>query len=209
MRIFLRTLEAAGIDRVDRAGKKLDIHALRHTVASRMARNGVGMAQAQKVLGHASIEMTARVTASQGRDRVAPSFALTPPSPQSGTALIECVKASLVQHADRIAKALRTDPGAIRLLMQTFLAAAEVTTQANESVMKDSSPARTQPLTPSASSPTVARVAEAATSRSLGSLETWSGESARSGSGKSARSACGKSGTGGTTASPRGMTTSR
>lgn len=61
MRIFLRTLEAAGIDRVDGAGKKLDIHALRHTVASRMARNGVGMAQAQKVLGHASIEMTARV----------------------------------------------------------------------------------------------------------------------------------------------------
>jgi integrase len=61
MRIFLRTLEAAGIDRVDGAGKKLDIHALRHTVATRLMRNGVGMAQAQKLLGHSSIELTAKV----------------------------------------------------------------------------------------------------------------------------------------------------
>jgi integrase len=61
MRVFNRTLEAAGIDRVDGAGKKLDIHALRHTVATRFVRNGVGMAQAQKLLGHSSIELTAKV----------------------------------------------------------------------------------------------------------------------------------------------------
>lgn len=61
MRIFNRVIEQAGIDRVDATGAKLDIHALRHTMASRLARSGVGLAQAQKLLGHSSVEMTARV----------------------------------------------------------------------------------------------------------------------------------------------------
>jgi integrase len=40
MRVFDRLLEAAGIARKDEHGRKLDVHALRHTAASRFARNG-------------------------------------------------------------------------------------------------------------------------------------------------------------------------
>lgn len=61
MRIFVRTLEAAGIERVDDAGRQLDIHALRHTAATRLARAGVGLVQAQRILGHADPKLTARV----------------------------------------------------------------------------------------------------------------------------------------------------
>jgi len=59
--LFRRVLERAGIDRVDQRGRVIDLHALRHTAASRMARNGVPLVVAQKVLGHASPDMTARV----------------------------------------------------------------------------------------------------------------------------------------------------
>jgi integrase len=61
MRIFVRTLEAAGIERVDDAGRQLDIHGLRHTAATRLARAGVGLVQAQRILGHADPKLTARV----------------------------------------------------------------------------------------------------------------------------------------------------
>jgi integrase len=61
MRIFVRTLEAAGIDRVDDAGRQLDLHALRHTLATRLARSGVGLVQAQRILGHADPKLTARI----------------------------------------------------------------------------------------------------------------------------------------------------
>jgi integrase len=61
MRIFDRLLEGAGIDRVDAQGRKLDVHALRHTFASRLARNGVGLAQVQRLLGHSDPKLTAQV----------------------------------------------------------------------------------------------------------------------------------------------------
>ncbi len=60
-RILHRVLDRAGIEREDAAGHHLDIHALRHTCASRWARRGVSLAVAQRLLGHASVEMTARV----------------------------------------------------------------------------------------------------------------------------------------------------
>jgi integrase len=37
------------------------LHALRHTAASRLARAGVGLVLAQKLLGHADPKLTARV----------------------------------------------------------------------------------------------------------------------------------------------------
>jgi integrase len=61
MRIFNRLLIAAGIERLDANGRKLDIHALRHTMASRLARNGVGLVQAQRLLGHSDPKLTAAV----------------------------------------------------------------------------------------------------------------------------------------------------
>jgi integrase len=61
MRIFDRLLEAAGIAREDANGAKLDIHALRHTLATRLQRSGVGLAQAQRILGHSDPKLTARI----------------------------------------------------------------------------------------------------------------------------------------------------
>lgn len=61
MRIFVRVLEAAGIDRKDQTGRKIDLHALRHTAATRLARNGVPLAVTQRILGHSDPKLTARV----------------------------------------------------------------------------------------------------------------------------------------------------
>jgi integrase len=63
MRLFDRLLLSAGIQRVDAAGRKLDILALRHTAASRFARAGVPLIQAQRILGHSDPKLTSRVYA--------------------------------------------------------------------------------------------------------------------------------------------------
>ncbi len=60
MRIFNRTLKEAGIAKIDAQGRKLDIHALRTTCASRLARNGVPLVQAQRLLGHSDPKLTAQ-----------------------------------------------------------------------------------------------------------------------------------------------------
>ena len=61
MRLFDRALERAGIPRVDDEGRKLDIHSLRHTFGSRLARNGVGLVQVQRLMGHSDPKLTAQV----------------------------------------------------------------------------------------------------------------------------------------------------
>ncbi len=61
MRVLDRLLERAGIPKVDAVGDKLDIHALRHTCNSRLARRGVGVDQRQKLLGHSDPKLTAQV----------------------------------------------------------------------------------------------------------------------------------------------------
>ena len=45
--------------KVDAQGEKLDIHALRTTCASRMARNNVPLVKAQRILGHSDPKLTA------------------------------------------------------------------------------------------------------------------------------------------------------
>ena len=59
-RIFHRCLDNAGIVKRDSAGAVIDIHALRHTAASRMARHGVPLVITQRVLGHSDPALTAR-----------------------------------------------------------------------------------------------------------------------------------------------------
>jgi integrase len=59
MRILDRLLDRCGIAKVDTQGQKLDIHALRTTCASRMARRGVPLAIAQRWLGHSDPKLTA------------------------------------------------------------------------------------------------------------------------------------------------------
>jgi integrase len=61
MRLFDRLLERAGIDRVDALGRKLDIHGLRHTAATKLQRDGVPLAHAQRILGHSDPKLTARI----------------------------------------------------------------------------------------------------------------------------------------------------
>lgn len=60
-RLLLRLLEAARIDRFDEAGRKIDIHALRHTFCSRLARTGASVTHAQRLMGHADVRLTSRV----------------------------------------------------------------------------------------------------------------------------------------------------
>jgi integrase len=61
MRVFNRLLERAGIPRLDAEGRKLDIHSLRHTFGSRLARNGAGLVQVQRLMGHSDPKLTAQV----------------------------------------------------------------------------------------------------------------------------------------------------
>jgi integrase len=61
MRIFRRILDRAEIPRVAPEGGKLDIHALRHTFASRLCRAGVGLVHAQNLLGHSDPRLTAAI----------------------------------------------------------------------------------------------------------------------------------------------------
>ena len=53
-----RDLEAAGIERVDRSGRVVDFHALRHTFISGLARAGVTPAVAKALARHGSISLT-------------------------------------------------------------------------------------------------------------------------------------------------------
>jgi site-specific recombinase XerD len=61
LRIFNRVINRAKIPRVDAEGGKIDIHALRHTFASRLCRSGVGLVHAQNLLGHSDPRLTAAI----------------------------------------------------------------------------------------------------------------------------------------------------
>jgi site-specific recombinase XerD len=61
MRLFHRALVRARIRRTDAEGRTVDLHALRHTAASRWARRGVPLTVAQRMLGHQDVRLTASV----------------------------------------------------------------------------------------------------------------------------------------------------
>ncbi len=42
-------------------GQRIDIHSLRHSFASALGRAGVGLIQAQKLLGHSDPKLTAAI----------------------------------------------------------------------------------------------------------------------------------------------------
>ena len=60
-REFGKLLQLAGIERVNARGESVTIHSLRHTAASRLARSGVSIIHAQKLLGHSDPRLTAEV----------------------------------------------------------------------------------------------------------------------------------------------------
>jgi integrase len=55
-----RIPKRAAIDRRNAQGEVVDLHALRHTAATRYATSGVPITFVQKLLGHSTIELTAR-----------------------------------------------------------------------------------------------------------------------------------------------------
>jgi len=60
-RVFDNDLDAAGIPKTDAQGRTLDIHCLRHTFATLLARNGVSPATAQKLMRHSDIRLTMNI----------------------------------------------------------------------------------------------------------------------------------------------------
>ena len=58
LRSFNLDLAAAGIAKRDAQGRTLDVHSLRHTFATLLARNGVSPAVAQKLMRHSDIRLT-------------------------------------------------------------------------------------------------------------------------------------------------------
>jgi len=54
-------LDAAGIARKDEAGRSVDLHALRHTFATLLARSGVGPPTAMDLMRHADIRLTTAI----------------------------------------------------------------------------------------------------------------------------------------------------
>lgn len=60
-RVLRRALERAGIARLNEAGEKLDLHALRHSAATQWVRRGVPIVHAQALLGHSDVRLTSRV----------------------------------------------------------------------------------------------------------------------------------------------------
>jgi len=61
-------LKRAGIPEADELGRSVVIHSTRHTFASQLGRAGVGLVQAQRLLGHSTPELTAQVYTRLGID---------------------------------------------------------------------------------------------------------------------------------------------
>jgi len=58
LRTFNLDLTAAGIAKRDAQGRTVDVHSLRHTFATMLARNGVSPSIAQKLMRHSDIRLT-------------------------------------------------------------------------------------------------------------------------------------------------------
>ncbi len=56
--ILYRDLKKAGVKRVDDQGRQIDVHALRHTCGTQLAKAGVSPQVASKIMRHSSINMT-------------------------------------------------------------------------------------------------------------------------------------------------------
>jgi integrase len=60
IRVLRRIMERAKIQRIDAEGRKVDLHALRTTAASRLARSNVPLVKAQRILGHSDPRLTSQ-----------------------------------------------------------------------------------------------------------------------------------------------------
>src|SRR5688572_13509585 len=88
-RVLRRVLAAAGIPRKDGEGRKVDLHSLRHTCASRLARGGVGLVLAQRLLGHSDPKLTARVYSHVEVEDLRGAVVALPATPITSAPLLE------------------------------------------------------------------------------------------------------------------------
>ena len=70
LRTFNLDLAAAGIPKCDAQGRTLDVHSLRHTFATLLARNGVSPGVAQKLMGHSPSASLRALSLSKGDIRL-------------------------------------------------------------------------------------------------------------------------------------------
>ncbi len=63
---FRRDLQEAGIPIYDEQGRKVDMHALRHTLATNLARGGVAPRVAMEIMRHSDIKLTAKTYTDAG-----------------------------------------------------------------------------------------------------------------------------------------------
>ena len=61
VKILNRDLKLAGIAKVDERGRKLDVHALRHTFGTLLSKGGVAPRTAQEAMRHSDIDLTMNV----------------------------------------------------------------------------------------------------------------------------------------------------
>ena len=59
--LTVNDIAAAGIAKCDSYGRTIDVHSLRHTFATLLARNGVSPAIAQKLMRHSDIRLTMNI----------------------------------------------------------------------------------------------------------------------------------------------------
>ncbi|MEM7310634.1 MAG: site-specific integrase [Planctomycetota bacterium] len=100
-----RLLKLAGIPRANERGETVDIHSLRHTAATRLARAGVALTHAQRILGHSDPKLTAAVYTHLGSEDLREAIARVPDVlddglPGTNSALASGADSSAAVHAD-------------------------------------------------------------------------------------------------------------
>lgn len=82
---FYRLMAEAGVERRDAHGRVVNVHALRHTFATRLARNRVPIQHAAKLMGHRTISMLVDVYAHLDIDDERKAIEGLPPLPDVGS----------------------------------------------------------------------------------------------------------------------------
>ncbi len=80
-RILGPILRAGGIQRVNDRGEHVDVHSLRHTAATRLARAGLPMAKLQRFMGHQDPRTTQRYYDHLEVEDLEAAFGLVPELP--------------------------------------------------------------------------------------------------------------------------------
>lgn len=83
-RVFERDCNAAGIPKHDGAGRVIDVHGLRHTFGTMLARAGVPLQVAQRAMRHSTPALTANVYTHLGLMDISGAVNCLPGIPASG-----------------------------------------------------------------------------------------------------------------------------